>query len=425
MSAVVGFAGMTHLGINSAVATAARGFAVLGYDGDAALVARLNRHELPIVEPGLDELVTANKARLSFTAAAGDLGRCDVVYISADVPTDDAAQSDLAPIRALIGRVVASLRPDAVLVVLCQVPPGFTRGIAALAHARLVYQVETLIFGRAVERAMHPERFIVGCADPAKPLPACYREVLEAFGCPILQMRFESAELAKIAINFCLVASISVANTLAEVSEAIGADWAEIVPALRLDRRIGRYSYLDPGLGISGGNLERDLRTIVDIAKAHGTNSGVVDAWLANSRHRKEWCWGVLRDEVLARNPSARIAVLGLAYKENTHSTKNSPALALLDHLHEQEVSVHDPIVAASVVPFARASDDPIACATGADALVIATPWPQYRDLVLEDLARVMVGRVLVDPYRLLDGRKAVSLGFTYHALGMPALAPG
>ena len=79
---------------------------------------------------------------------------------------------------------------------------------------------------------MHPERFIVGCADPAKPLPAHYREVLDAFGCPILSMRYESAELAKISINFCLVASISVANTLAEVSEAIGADWEEIVPAL-------------------------------------------------------------------------------------------------------------------------------------------------------------------------------------------------
>jgi UDPglucose 6-dehydrogenase len=425
VSTVVGFAGMTHLGLNSAVATAARGFTVLGYDGDAALVTRLNRRELPIVEPGLDELIAANTARLSFTAAAADLARCDVVYISADVPTDDAAHSDLAPIRTLIGRVAANLGPEAVLIVLCQVPPGFTRGIAELPHDRLVYQVETLIFGRAIERAMHPERFIVGCADPARPLPTRYREVLEAFGCPILPMRFESAELAKIAINFCLVASVCVANTLAEVSEAIGADWTEIVPALRLDRRIGRYSYLDPGLGISGGNLERDLCTIVDIAKLRGTDSGVVEAWLANSRHRKEWCWEVLRDGVLARNPSARIAVLGLAYKENTHSTKNSPALALLKHLRGQEVSVHDPVVAASVVPFARAFADPIACAAAADALVIATPWPEYRDLALEDLARVMAGRVLVDPYRLLDGKKAASLGFTYHALGMPALTPG
>src|SRR6202034_2638396 len=156
--------------------------------------------------------------------------------------------SDLVPIRALIDRVAANLRDDAILVILCQVPPGFTRTLAGIPKERLIYQVETLIFGRAVERAMHPERFIVGGADPARDLPPRYREVLEAFGCPILPMRYESAELAKIAINFCLVASLSAANTLAEICERIGADWAEIVPALRLDKRVGPHGYLTPGL---------------------------------------------------------------------------------------------------------------------------------------------------------------------------------
>jgi UDPglucose 6-dehydrogenase len=271
---------------------------------------------------------------------------------------------------------------------------------------------------------MHPERFIVGCADPGRPLPARYREVLEAFGCPILPMRFESAELAKISINFCLVASIGVANTLAELSEAIGADWAEIAPALKLDKRIGPHSYLSPGLGIAGGNLERDLRTVLDLAGAKRTDAGIVEAWIANSRHRKDWCWRVLRERLLARTPDARVAVLGLAYKENTHSTKNSPALLLLSHLKGADVAVHDPVVPASVVPFARGAADPLGCAAGAAALVLATPWPQYRDLKLEDLARVMAGRLLIDPYRLLDGARAAALGFEYHALGVPPRLP-
>src|SRR5262249_15164929 len=158
------------------------------------------------------------------------------------------------------------------------------------------------------ERAMHPERFIVGCADPARGLPPRYREVLDAFNCPILPMRYESAELAKIAINFCLVASIGVANTLAELSEAIGADWSEIVPALKLDKRIGPHSYLSPGLGIAGGNLERDLRTVLDLARDKQTDTGIVQAWIGNSRHRKDWCWRVLHERVLARKPDARIA---------------------------------------------------------------------------------------------------------------------
>lgn len=422
---VVGFAGMTHLGINSAAAAAARGFSVVGYDADVARVAQLARLEMPVVEPELDALVTAHRERLHFTSDAGDLARCDIVYIAADVPTDDAAKSDLAPILALIERTSAHLGKDAVLVILCQVPPGFTRNLAGIPPARRLYQVETLVFGRAVERALHPERFIVGCADPTAPLPPRYRQFLESFGCPILPMRYESAELAKIAINFCLVASVSVANTLAEVSEAIGADWAEIVPALKLDRRIGPHSYLAPGLGISGGNLERDLRTILDIAARQQTDAGVVAAWLANSTRRKDWCWQQLDARVLARKPDAVIAVLGLAYKENTSSTKNSPALVLLAHLAERRVRVHDPVVSPAIVPFAEGCDDPLACATGAEALVIATPWPVYRDLRIADLARVMRGRVLIDPYRLLDGRAAVAAGFEYHALGMPALMPG
>ncbi len=421
---IVGFAGMTHLGINSAVATAARGFSVLGYDADAALVERLRLRDLPVVEPGLPALLAEQAARLEFSAEPGALRRCDIVYIAADVPTDDMAKSDLAPIRGLIDAVAGMLREDALLVILCQVPPGFTRALGAVPPERLLYQVETLIFGRAVERALHPERFIVGCADPAKPLPERYRRLLGAFGCPILPMRYESAELAKISINFCLVASVSVANTLAEVSEIIGADWSEIVPALRLDKRIGPHAYLNPGLGIAGGNLERDLRTVLGLAAGKGVDVGVVEAWIANSAHRKEWCWRVLGEHLLARHPSAEIAVLGLAYKENTHSTKNSPALALLAHLAGKAVRVHDPVVPPSVVPFARGCADALSCADGADALVIATPWPQYRALAVADLARVMRGRLLIDPYRLLDGQAAAVAGFAYHALGMPALGP-
>ena len=179
----------------------------------------------------------------------------------------------MAALDALLEFTLANTRPDAVVVVLSQVPPGYTR--ARQQPGRLLYyQVETLIFGRAVERAVGPERFIVGCADPAKPLPAAMSAFLQSFGCPILPMRFESAELCKIAINCCLVSSISVANTLAELCEGIGADWSEIVPALKLDRRIGAYAYLAPGLGIAGGNLERDLATVVRLADGIGSDAG-------------------------------------------------------------------------------------------------------------------------------------------------------
>src|SRR5205807_2432451 len=146
--------------------------------------------------------------------------------------------------------------------------PGFCRALSARLEPRLhlLYLVETLVFGNAVSRAIHPERFMVGCADPGQPLPAPLREYLEAFACPILPMRFESAELCKIAINCFLVSSVTTSNTLAEICENTGADWYEIAPALRLDKRIGLHAYLSPGLGIAGGNLERHLVTVLRLA---------------------------------------------------------------------------------------------------------------------------------------------------------------
>ena len=146
-------------------------------------------------------------------------------------------------------------------------------------------------------------------------------------------MRFESAELTKIAINCCLVSSISVANTLAELCEGIGAVWSEIAPALKLDRRIGPHAYLSPGLGIAGGNLERDLATVIRMSEDVGSDAGVVRAWIANSRHRRDWAARTIKRVLLDKTPEATVAVWGLAYKENTDSVKNSPSLATLRQL--------------------------------------------------------------------------------------------
>jgi UDPglucose 6-dehydrogenase len=419
---VVGFAGLTHLGLCSAAAAAQRGFRVVACDRHAPLVEELRRGRAPVVEPGLAEAMREYSTRLAFSAALPDLGACDVVYVSSDVSTDDAGRSDLDPVRTLIGEIVPALGSAAVLVVLCQVPPGFTRTIA-LPQERLYYQVETLVFGQALERAMHPERFIVGCADPGAPLPGAYRAFLDAFGCPILPMRYESAELAKIAINCCLAASVSTANTLAELCERIGADWSEIVPALRLDRRIGAHAYLSPGLGIAGGNLERDLATVIELAATHGTHAGVVNAWIENSRHRRDWAARTIRKLLLEREPGAAIAVWGLAYKENTHSVKNSPALATIAQLPDTALRLHDPVIPARSVEHAKAvaAADPLEALQGADALMILTPWPQYREIEPGQIAARMRGRLVLDPYRVLDAKAAAAAGLELHTLGRAA----
>jgi UDPglucose 6-dehydrogenase len=424
-SPTVGFAGLTHLGLVSAVAAATKDFRVIGYDPDRNRVRDIKAGRLPVLEPGLDDLTRRFSARLAYTDHVGDLTACDLVYIATDVPTDDRGQSDLSGISSLIEAVIPALRPNALLCVLCQVPPGFTRKLP-LEPARLYYQVETLVFGRAVERALEPERFIVGCGDPAQRLPAAYATVLGAFDCPILMMGYESAELAKIAINCCLVASISVANTLADLSERIGADWHEIAPALRLDRRIGPHSYLNPGLGIAGGNLERDLVTVLGLAAASGSEASVIAGFINNSRTRRDWVLRLIHREVLQRTARPTLAILGLAYKENTHSTKNSPSLALIEHLQPWPIRVYDPVVPAqkawhrAVTPAAT----PLDAAQGSDALVIMTPWPEFGSIVPGELKRVMTGRTIVDPFRVLDPASCRSVGFSYFTLGMPSLDP-
>ena len=422
-SVVVGFAGMTHLGLVSASAVAQKGFQTFCYDPDVALCGRLNDGDFPVHEIGLAALIASNSVRQKFVSDISVLATCDLIYISADVPTDDQSHSDLSGISALIQSVIEAMSSTALLVVLCQVPPGFTRTICGVSAERLYYQVETLVFGRAVERATLPERYIVGCAHPEQAIDGRFLKVLSAFNCAILTMRYESAELAKIAINCCLVASVSVANTLAELSEVIGADWNEIVPALRLDERIGPKCYLSPGLGIAGGNLERDLATVVRLSEQHGTDAKVIRSFMTNSVHRMGWAARLVRSLLPQLGVSPKIAIWGLAYKENTYSIKNSPSLETIGQLRDVAIIVHDPLVPVELVqhPNLQAVDEPLLALEDADILLILTPWPQYRQIVPAEIMARLKGRIVLDPYRVLDSKCALAAGLDYRTLGVAA----
>ena len=416
---VIAYLGMTHLGLCSAVAAASKGFSTVAFDRDVDLVRRLDAGTLPVVEPGLDDLLRVNRARVSFTADTAALRACDVLYVAPDVPTDDHGQSDCSVLNDLVELAVGTARPDATIVVLSQVAPGYTRARQAAGRS-VYYQVETLVFGRGVERATLPERFMVGCPDPARPLPAALDAYLRAFDCPILPMRLESAELAKISINCCLVASITVTNTLAEVCERVGADWSEIAPALKFDKRIGHGAYLSPGLGIGGGNLERDLATVIRLSESHGTEANVIRAFAGNSAHRRSWVLRTLHTMLLADRPDARIGVLGLAYKENTHSVKNSPSVALIHHLGPWMVQAYDPVVqSVDGLDEVKHAESALDAARGVDALAIMTPWAEFRTLNAAALAAAMRGRVVLDPFRVLDGRAAQAAGLQYRTLGV------
>jgi UDPglucose 6-dehydrogenase len=423
---MIGFVGLSHLGLNYSLATAAKGFDVVAYDPDPRLTARCAAGEFRIEEPGFSELFAQHRARIRYTSAETALAECELVFYSLDVRTNERNESDLGPLTALIHTTAPHLSAGTTAVVLSQVSPGYMRQLRLelreLSPADFYYQVETLIFGRAVERAMQPERFIVGADEPNRQLPAPLRQWHASFGCPVLVMRLESAELAKIAINFFLVSSVTTTNTLAEVCERLGASWGEIVPALRLDQRIGPHAYLSPGLGIAGGNLERDLVTVQSLAAKSGTEAGIVSAWQINSRHRRDWALRRVHELVLFGEHTTKksFALWGMAYKQDTHSLKNSPAISLAEALAPFRKSAYDPQVKSlgRPIPNLSIASSALEACRGADALIVMTPWREFSAIAPGAIRREMSGNILIDPFGVLDLPDCHGAGFSYHTMG-------
>jgi UDPglucose 6-dehydrogenase len=417
---IVGFCGMSHLGLNSSVVAADKGFLIIGFDEDPDLIDSLLKLELTVEEPDLEELMKKNVNRITFTGDVTCLSACNIIYIAADVTTNDLGDSDLSMVRKYMDLVLRHKNDTAIVIVLSQVPPGFTRSYSQ-DNLALFYQVETLIYGRAIERAAYPERYIVGSSDKNSEIPLVYKKFLESHGSPpIVHMSYESAELAKIAINCMLVASISAANTLAELCERLDADWGEIVPALRLDKRIGPYSYIEAGLGLAGGNLERDLASLIKLGAKYNSDTRIVEEWVRNSRRRKNWCYEIFSSCVPFVTENPKVSVLGLAYKENTHSIKNSPALVFLEQIRHHNITVYDPVVSADGISFVTTSPDIIGCIRGCDILVIMTPWQEFKELTKAVLGKEMSGKVIIDPYGCLRHCNLRKSEFQYFSVGMP-----
>lgn len=414
----IAYVGMTHLGIISAVAASEKGYRVACYDPNSDLIDALINLQPPISEPELIPLMIKNQEKLFFSSDPKILQASPLIYVSPDVATDSVGKSDLTAINFLLEITLKNTTKDKIVVILSQVPPGFSRSKSDPTRV-LYYQVETLIFGQAINRALFPERFIVGCPSSFDVLPSVYSSFLELFECPILKMSYESAELAKISINMFLVASVTTTNVLAELSEKVGADWSEIAPALRLDKRIGQFAYLNPGLGISGGNLERDLCTVARYAKGCKTDFEVVETWLKNSERRKNWIWDTFHRIGLSDLSSGKIGILGLTYKEGTHSLKNSPALLFLSKVPKFNVVAYDPMADKSAIPsFVKTVNSAVEALNGVDVLILSTAWPEFRGISGQMLLENMLGRVVIDPFGLLNGDFLIANGFSYFALG-------
>lgn len=426
MTAATGFLGLSHLGVVSSVGWASFGEPVVAMDLDPALIQALQRGALPVHEPSLDELFARTRRQLTFTTDPALLAECPLVIVARDVPTDAANTSDTSVVLRLVDAAVPHLREGVTLALMSQMPPGFTRGLAQRIRERrpdlafrLYYWVETLIFGNAVERYLKPERIILGCADPRAPLPPELDAGLRRFGCPILPMAYESAELTKTAINLYLCAAVTYANTLSDLCERVGANWGEMMPALRLDKRIGPAAYIRPGLGIAGGNLERDMVTLRDLCRAQGADAAFIETLLDYNARRPQWVHRKLREHLFGEVAHPVIAVWGLAYKKNTRSTKNSMALRVIRELGGQaDIRAYDPVVGADEIDLAvKVVADRDEALSGADCLLILTDWDEFavpNSEALRTMRRSLVidGVGVVDPARADLGRvRLVQMG--------------
>ena len=414
---IIGIAGLSHLGIITAVGLAEKGFKILAWDSDLDRSKNFRTGKTTISEPLLSELLYKNSTNITFAENCSELEIADLVYIAADTPTDNASPKNLIFIHKIISEVTKFSKKEAVIIILSQVPPGFTRRIK-IPNKHLFYQVETLIFGRAIERFLKPERFIIGCADSNQPIHSALLTILETFNCPILPMSYESAELAKISINCMLTAQISTTNMLSSLCESIGASWSEITPALQSDKRIGKYAYLEPGLGLAGGNLERDLKVLNDLTAINQIENTQIAAWLKTSDYQKTWLFRNLKSIVLDHIRNPKIAVLGLAYKENTDSIKNSPAIHFLNQIKGHDIYVHDPVVKLNNILWAKQVQNPFEAIEGADVLILTTAWPEYKTISIRDINARMRGRIIIDPLAVLFNQNPERFDFKWLRLG-------
>ena len=411
---IIGFVGLSHLGLVSLCAATNKGCDVIAYDLhiDAKLI---NAHSIGINEPGLNSIFKKNKKRIKITKNIQDLSKCDLIYISKDVPTNSNGKSDLKPIKKIVKRL-SFLYKKPILIILSQVNPGFTRKIK-WNKKKLFYQVETLVFGNALKRALKPERIIIGSNNSNEKIDPKLKSFLNKFKCPILNMNYESAELAKISINMFLVSSITTTNLLSELSTRIGAHWTDISKALKLDRRIGGHAYLNPGLGISGGNLERDVNSVIQMNKKMNLDSRMFEYWKKKSEYYKNWPirkFLDLKKKIRINN----ISILGLTYKPDTDSLKNSPSLEIISKLkREYSLTLYDPVIKSLTSKNYNFSNSIIEAVKDSDLIFIMTPWKQFKILNSKKITKMLSRKIIIDPFEVIVDKLLIKNNKKYFSI--------
>lgn len=427
--------GLWHLGCVTAAACASIGHQVSAIDDDASVLAGLAQGHAPIAEPGLNELLAQCRSSglLEWSpSAAADLSACSLLWVTFDTPVDDDDQADVAHVVSRVQALLPRLRVGTVVLVSSQVPVGTTRLLESFASQHcpqldlhFAVSPENLRLGAALKVFLQPDRVVVGVRS------AHARQVITQLLLPLTEkiewMSPESAEMSKHAINAFLAVSVTFANEIASLCEKFGADAKDVERSLKTESRIGPKAYLGPGAAFAGGTLARDIAFLNHLADGVALQTPVLRAVRPSNQWHRDW----ERRKLAALLPTLRgatIGIWGLTYKAGTDTLRRSTAVELCDWLLAQgaRLRVHDPAVKVLPPHWATAAvvrvHDAASVHDGAQALVICTAWPAYRDEAPP--APRPTPLIAIDAARFLKNWASNS-AVAYHAVGSPEALAG
>jgi UDPglucose 6-dehydrogenase len=420
----IGVIGTGYVGLVTAVGFAELGSDVWCVDVDSEKIGRLNRGEIPIYEPGLEELVTRNSGRLHFsTDLAPALEKARLLFVAVGTPPTYSGDADLSAVHAVVEAMPA---PDGhALVMKSTVPCGTGANISRVFAERgktgysYVSCPEFLKEGSAVSDFMNPDRVVVGGEGDWAEQGVV--DLYEPFGAPLVRTDVASAEMIKLAANAFLATKISFINEIANVCEMLGADVVEVARGMGLDARIGP-KFLQAGIGYGGSCFTKDVSALKLLAGNSGYHFQLLNAVIEVNELQKRRVVSKLQRH-LGDLAGRRVALLGLAFKPNTDDMRGASSLVLASRLQAEgaHVRAYDPIaeeqarLSMAQLDYADTAFDAI---EGADAVVLVTEWDEFVALDWKRVADAMKGDLVIDGRNALDSDAVRAAGLTYEGIG-------
>ena len=425
--------GSGYVGLVAGACLAETGNDVVCADVDSRKIARLNKSDIPIYEPGLEPMVSRNReeGRLRFSTDIGAaVEHARVVFIAVGTPPGEDGSADLKHVLSVATTIGKHMNEPKIVVTKSTVPVGTAEKVRAAirAETRTPFHVcsnpEFLKEGAAIEDFMKPDRVVLGVdSDEAREVMAELYAPFVRTGNPMLFMDIPSAEVTKYAANAMLATRISFMNQVADLCERVGADVTNVRRGLGTDRRIGS-AFLFPGPGYGGSCFPKDVKALIRTAQEMGMEPALFESVEVVNERQKRVLLRKLLDRLGPRLPGRQVAVWGLAFKAETDDMRESPAIPLLDGILEAggAVRAHDPKALDTArelygdrLYYAR---DPYEALAGADALVVVTEWLVYRNPDFVRMKAQLARPLVLDGRNLYDPERMERMGFEYHGIG-------